>query len=98
MRLADDRPSGASAQAPEAAALSSERARTLLAALAELPERDRLVVACRYLLELSEAETASALGVRRGTVKSRLSRALNKLRARLPADFDPSFVSEAADA
>jgi hypothetical protein len=31
-------------------------------------------------------------------VKSRLSRALNKLRAHLPADFDPSFVSEAADA
>jgi RNA polymerase sigma-70 factor (ECF subfamily) len=38
------------------------------------------VIACRYLLELSEAETAATLGVRRGTVKSRLSRALDKLR------------------
>ena len=35
---------------------------------------------CRYLLDLSEEETAAALGVRRGTVKSRLSRALGRLR------------------
>jgi RNA polymerase sigma-70 factor (ECF subfamily) len=98
LRLADDRPSGASAQAPEAAAISSERARTLLAALAELPERDRLVVSCRYLLELTEAETAAALGMRPGTVKSRLSRALEKLRSRRPAEIDPAFAPEAADA
>jgi RNA polymerase sigma-70 factor (ECF subfamily) len=102
LRLADDgpsgRPSGASAQAPEAAVISSERARTLLSALAELPERDRLVVSCRYLLELTEAETATALGMRPGTVKSRLSRALEKLRARLPADVDPAFAPGAADA
>ena len=38
------------------------------------------MIACRYLLELSEEETAAALGVRRGTVKSRLSRALARLR------------------
>jgi RNA polymerase sigma factor (sigma-70 family) len=98
LRLAGDRPSGASAQAPEAAAVSSDIARTLLAALADLPERDRLVVSYRYLLERSEAETAAALGVRPGTVKSRLSRALEKLRARLPHDLDPRSVTEAADA
>jgi len=110
LRLADDggadarsdlvsgRPSGASAQAPEAAAISSERARMLLTALAELPERDRLVVSCRYLLELTEAETAAALDMRPGTVKSRLSRALDKLRSRLPADLDPASVPEVADA
>ena len=38
------------------------------------------MLACRYLLELSEEETASALGLRRGTVKSRTSRALDRLR------------------
>jgi RNA polymerase sigma factor (sigma-70 family) len=98
LRLAEDRPSGASAQAPEAAAVSADEARTLLAALTDLPERDRLVISYRYLLELSEAETAAALGVRPGTVKSRLSRALERLRARVPAGLDPGSVAEAADA
>jgi RNA polymerase sigma factor (sigma-70 family) len=93
LRLAEDRPSGASAQAPEAAAVSADEARTLL-----VPERDRLVISYRYLLELSEAETAAALGVRPGTVKSRLSRALERLRARVPAGLDPGSVAEAADA
>jgi RNA polymerase sigma factor (sigma-70 family) len=98
LRLAADRPSGASAQAPEAAAVSADEARRLLGALADLPERDRLVISYRYLLELSEAETAAALGVRPGTVKSRLSRALERLRARVPAGLDPRSVAEAADA
>lgn len=52
----------------------------LLDALRDLPEKDRQVVTCRYLLDLSEAETAETLGCARGTVKSRLSRALAKLR------------------
>ncbi len=52
----------------------------LLAALERLPDDARLVLGCRYLLDLSEAETAAALGVRRGTVKSRTSRALERLR------------------
>ena len=53
----------------------------LAAALGRLRDDDRLVIGCRYLLSLSEAETAAALGVARGTVKSRLSRALERLRA-----------------
>jgi RNA polymerase sigma-70 factor (ECF subfamily) len=52
----------------------------LSAAIGRLREEDRVVIGCRYLLDLSEAETAAALGVARGTVKSRLSRALGRLR------------------
>jgi RNA polymerase sigma-70 factor (ECF subfamily) len=48
--------------------------------LNKLREEDRLVIAYRYFLELSEAEMADALGVARGTVKSRLSRAIARLR------------------
>jgi RNA polymerase sigma-70 factor (ECF subfamily) len=52
----------------------------LLAAVGRLPDRLGRVVVCRYLLELDEAETATVLGVPRGTVKSRLSRGLGRLR------------------
>ncbi len=45
----------------------------------------REVVACRFLMELTEAETAAALRIPAGTVKSRLHRALNELRAELGA-------------
>jgi len=69
------------AASPEQRVLEADARSELLAALQRLDERDRLAIACRYLLELSEAETAAALGWRRGTVKSRLSRALNRLRA-----------------
>jgi len=65
---------------PEASVLEGEQRAELLAAVERLPDRDRTVIACRYFLELTEAETAAALGCRRGTVKSRLSRALDKLR------------------
>ena len=43
-------------------------------------EHARAVLACRYLLDLSEDETAAALDVARGTVKSRTARALERLR------------------
>lgn len=70
---------------PEHAALSHERRDMLLLALNELAPADRAVLVCRYLLELSEVETAAALGWPRGTVKSRASRALRKLRGQLAA-------------
>ena len=63
--------------------VAAERRKTLLAAVRELPEKERLVVTCRYLLDLSEAETAATLGWPRGSVKSRLSRALRRLKAEL---------------
>jgi len=74
------RPSGDAAPSPEEAALAGERRRVLLAAVNGLSEPDRLVVTCRYFLDLSEAETAEVLGWPKGSVKSRLSRALVRLR------------------
>jgi RNA polymerase sigma factor (sigma-70 family) len=68
------------AEASDAPALRADERRALYAALAALPERQRLVVAYRYLLDLSEQETATALRLPAGTVKSRLSRALGQLR------------------
>jgi DNA-directed RNA polymerase specialized sigma24 family protein len=44
------------------------------------------VIAYRYFFDLSEIEMAEALGVARGTVKSRLSRALARLRATMEGD------------
>ncbi len=86
LRAAWDRPSGDAAPSPEAAVIDRETAEELLEALAGLKEDDRLIIAYRYFLQLSEAETATALDIRPGTVKSRLSRALARLRDRLPAD------------
>jgi RNA polymerase sigma factor (sigma-70 family) len=63
--------------------VAAEQRRRLLDAVEALREDDRLVISCRYFLELSEEETAAALGIARGTVKSRLSRALERLRAHL---------------
>ena len=89
LRVIERRGPGDAAPSPDAAAIAQETRGALLAALETLPERDRQVIACRYLLELSEAETATMLGVRPGTVKSRLSRALARLRRELPAGFAP---------
>jgi RNA polymerase sigma-70 factor (sigma-E family) len=71
-----DRPEPPSA---EAAALISEDRRRILAGLRLLPVRQREALVCRYYLELSEEETASAMGVARGTVKSTTSRAVAAL-------------------
>jgi RNA polymerase sigma factor (sigma-70 family) len=76
-----ERDQGAGGPSPEAKVLATARRQVLLAALGELDDRDRAVLTCRYLLELTEEETAAALGCRRGTVKSRTSRALARLRA-----------------
>ena len=87
LRVAEERRPGGAVPSPEAALLDSEQRDELLAALTQLSETDREAIACRYFLELSEEETAAALGCPRGTVKSRTSRALERLRAQLePAD------------
>ncbi|MFF5083665.1 RNA polymerase sigma factor [Actinoplanes sp. NPDC000266] len=55
-------------------------------ALAMLPAPQRAVLTCRILLDLSTAETAAALGLTEGTVKSRLSRGLATLRSALSTE------------
>ena len=77
-RLAED-----AAPSPEGAALAQEGRRELIAAINELRPEDRLLIAYRYWFDLSEAEMAAALGCPPGTVKSRSSRALARLRAKL---------------
>jgi RNA polymerase sigma-70 factor (ECF subfamily) len=77
---AEERPAGGAAASAEVDALLEERRQTLLSAVNGLRDEDRLVVAYRYFFELSEGEMAGALGCARGTVKSRLSRALGRLR------------------
>jgi RNA polymerase sigma factor (sigma-70 family) len=56
---------------------------TLVAALRLLPKRQREVVVLRYLVGLSEAEVAVALGLSLGTVKTHLRRGLARLRTTL---------------
>ena len=83
LRASEDRRAGGAVPSPETVLLAAEQRSRLLEAVNSLGEEHRLVVACRYLLQLSEEETADALGWRRGTVKSRLSRALERLRRQL---------------
>jgi RNA polymerase sigma factor (sigma-70 family) len=83
LRSAEDRRPDDAAPSPESAVLADEQRRWLLAGVNGLRQEDREVIAARYFLELSEAEAAEVLGVPRGTVKSRLSRALERLRQQL---------------
>jgi RNA polymerase sigma factor (sigma-70 family) len=53
----------------------------MFAALRRLPERQRTAVVLRYYQDLSEAETAAAMGCSLGTVKSSVSRGLARLRS-----------------
>ena len=68
---------------PAESVLEGERRRHLVEQIRLLDPRDQEVLVCRFLLDLSEAETAEMLGLPKGTVKSRTSRALTKLRGRL---------------
>jgi RNA polymerase sigma factor CnrH len=73
----------------EAAADESERAQLVRAAVAELPQQAREAVVLCYLEGLSVAEAAEALGIRRGTIEVRLTRARKLLRTLLSDLADP---------
>jgi len=83
LRLFEGFRPGDAAPSPEAAAVAAEDRSFLLGLVNHLSEEDRLVIASRYFLELSGEETAAALRIPEGTVKSRLSRALARLRMRV---------------
>jgi RNA polymerase sigma-70 factor (ECF subfamily) len=80
LRLAADFVSGDAAPSPETEVMSDEERQRVLGAVDSLPDRFRSVVAARFLVGLSEAETAGMLGIPTGTVKSRTSRGLDRLR------------------
>lgn len=67
----------------------------LIAALRTLTPRQRAVLVLRYLDDLSEQQTAQALGVSTGTVKTTASRAIARLRQTIPALDAELFPSEA---
>lgn len=82
-RLRDDRAarmSPTAAEGADVAAMARLSSDAMMQALHRLRETDRDVLSCRYIVGLDEQETAAVLGLRRGTVKSRTSRALERLR------------------
>jgi RNA polymerase sigma-70 factor (sigma-E family) len=75
-----ERPTGELPEVPAETGTAVEDRDALWRALATLPRRQRAVVVLRYYEDLSEAETAAALGISRGTVKSQAAKALGALR------------------
>ncbi|MGD8626433.1 MAG: sigma-70 family RNA polymerase sigma factor [Anaerolineae bacterium] len=73
--------------APSHDPVREEEARALWRAVRRLKEADQVVIYLRYFLDLPVAETAQILGVAPGTVKSRLHRALRRLRAVVGQEF-----------
>jgi RNA polymerase sigma factor (sigma-70 family) len=77
---------------PEVVVIAAEQRRTMLSLVNGLSEEDRMAIACRYFLGLTEAESASVMGCAPGTVKSRLSRALQRLRQQVERSTAVEFV------
>jgi RNA polymerase sigma-70 factor, ECF subfamily len=75
--------SGDAVPPPEESATRRSELGRVLAAYEQLPAEQQAVVAARFFLQLSEAETADVLNLRLGTVKSRLSRALARISSSL---------------
>jgi RNA polymerase sigma-70 factor (sigma-E family) len=69
----------------------------LFAALGALPQRQRLMLVLRYFADLSEVQTAEALGCSLGTVKSTTSRALERLREAAGADRQASHPTDKSE-
>src|ERR1700730_1827403 len=83
LRLCTAESDGMAADGPVDEVLGADRRARLVAGVKTLPDRERQVLVCRAFLDLSGAETAQVLEWPIGSVKSRTSRALNRLRGRL---------------
>src|SRR5438093_12113205 len=83
LRLTEGFRPGDAAPSPEAVAVALDERKRLLAMVNAPSEEDPAMIATRYCLQLRRNETAAALGIPEGTVKSRLSRALARLRTRV---------------
>jgi RNA polymerase sigma-70 factor (sigma-E family) len=77
---------------PESAALASDDHDRVVAALRELPVRQREALVLRYYLDLPEAEIAAAMGVSGGSVKVHLHRGIAALGRLLGAPTPPKEV------
>ena len=77
----------ASSTSTEERSAQRMEANDLWRAVQNLSLPDQQIIYLRYFLELSVTETAQALNVAEGTVKSRLSRALERLRGIIQQDF-----------
>jgi RNA polymerase sigma factor (sigma-70 family) len=83
LRLANDPVSGGAAPSPETTVITAVERQAVIDAVNALSDRYRDVVTHRYLLGLTEAETAATLSIPIGTVKSRTARALGQLQGSL---------------
>ena len=79
---------------PESIVLDSVQHRDVARAVNRLKTNDRLVLTLSYFMGLNEAETAVAMGIKRGTVKWRKHKALARLRTVVEREFP--HLSEAA--
>jgi len=68
---------------PEDTTVGREQSDSLVALMRTLARRQREVLACRYVLELSVAETARQLQISEGSVKTHTHRGLQALQARI---------------
>ena len=72
-------------QSPEQQALLREQVRAIWKAAAQLPTRQRTVFLLRFVEDMDLLEIAEVTGMKEGTVKTHLFRALESVRARLEA-------------
>jgi RNA polymerase sigma factor (sigma-70 family) len=77
---AEGRTSEGAAPSSEVALLQRERSRELVAAVERLKPREQEIILLRFGLDLSERDISTVMQCRPGTVKSRLSRAVDRMR------------------